>query len=339
MMNAPRCGFKDKTFQDYVLEGSRWNKNHLTWRVTKYPSSSWWTNAEVDTEMENALQFWSDNANLKFSQYIGSGKPDIEIRFEAGSHGDYDPFDGRGGTLAHAFFPQFGGDAHFDDHEYWTKSGHWGTNLLQVSAHEFGHSLGLSHSRVQNALMAPFYAGYTPNMRLHDDDVRGIQALYGRPAGPKPKPTTTTPKPSQVPDLCTDSKIDTIFATGDDKYYVFQGDHYWQLAKGEDSVMNGYPRKIADDWPGLPNDIDAAVTWTENKQTYFFKGDTYWKFNNKKPQPGYPRKISVGWPGIPNDVNAGIIEYVTIEIERYFTSPFNFSTCLGWQWPDLFLQG
>lgn len=54
-----------------------------------------------------------------------------------------------------------------------------GTNLFQVAAHEFGHSLGLSHSSVQNSLMAPFYRGYNPTFILDSDDIKGIQYIYG----------------------------------------------------------------------------------------------------------------------------------------------------------------
>lgn len=44
-----------------------------------------------------------------------------------------------------------------------------------MAAHEFGHSLGLSHSDVRSALMAPFYRGYDPAFQLDQDDIQGIQ--------------------------------------------------------------------------------------------------------------------------------------------------------------------
>lgn len=89
------------------------------------------------------------------------------------------PFDGPGGVLAHAYFPQ-DGRAHFDEDETFTHGTHSGVNLLWVAVHEFGHSLGLEHTNIWGAIMYPYYTGYVPDMKLHSDDIAGIQYLYGK---------------------------------------------------------------------------------------------------------------------------------------------------------------
>lgn len=84
---------------------------------------------QVDQEIEKALSVWTEYTDLTFTQKR-SGKVHIDISFLKGEHGDGDPFDGSGGTLAHAFFPVFGGDAHFDDAENWTKGSFRGESAL-----------------------------------------------------------------------------------------------------------------------------------------------------------------------------------------------------------------
>merc|ERR1712123_13429 len=252
-MRKPRCGVKDiighgataRRKKRYVLQGSRWEKKKLTWRVEKYPSRSRLTKLEISREIEKAFSLWEDVSGLQFSLKT-FGPVDIEIRFESYEHGDGDPFDGPGKTLAHAYFPQFGGDVHMDDTERWTINTYDGTNFLQTMTHELGHSLGLSHSDVSDAIMAPFYKGYKPDLTLDKDDIRAIQSLYGQHIS---KPT---PKPNHLPrpnnELCSDSSIDSIVRTTAGNSYVFKEDKYWKLT--ENSVAEGYPRQISLDWPG-----------------------------------------------------------------------------------------
>ena len=125
--------------------------------------------------MQRAFKMCEKGMPLKFTKQK-SGQVQIEIRFERISQKDRDSFDGRGGTLAHAFFPVYGDDVHIDDDEDWTVNTARGTSLLMTTTHELGHSLGLSHSNVRSSIMAPFYRIYEPNLALKADDVRGIQA-------------------------------------------------------------------------------------------------------------------------------------------------------------------
>jgi len=181
--DIPHKGFK-MTWEPAEKVGSchpcaePWSKKQLTYKITKYPAKKWeLSDAVVDKEIAKAFKVWSDVANIKFTP-VRNHNIDIEILWGAGDHGDGEDFDGEGGVLAHAYFPEIG-DTHFDDHEKWTLKGDDGINLLQVAAHEFGHSLGLDHSKNQEALMAPFYAGYKPEFQLHDDDIARMRVLYG----------------------------------------------------------------------------------------------------------------------------------------------------------------
>lgn len=99
------------------MPGSRWKVKELTYKISKYPKNI--AKGEVDTELDKAFMVWSGYTDLKFTAKR-AGQVHIEVRFEKGEHGDGDPFDGPGGTLAHAYFPVYGGDAHFDDAETWS---------------------------------------------------------------------------------------------------------------------------------------------------------------------------------------------------------------------------
>ena len=227
-----------------------------------------------------------------------------------------------------------------------------------MAAHEIGHSLGLGHSEINEALMAPFYSGYDPNFMLHYDDVRGIQSIYGPPSTtPRPTTTTTTPRPERTPagttprptsssttqatttttqqtntdlaDLCATGTFDAItqhaYEDGSIKTYVFKNDYYAELSEGQ--VMPDYPKKITEGWPGLPNDIDAAIyweatyntylVWTDDgwsrveklvspARTYFFKGSQYWRFRNGQMDAGYPLDIGDEW-GLPDNLDGAFV--------------------------------
>ena len=82
------------------------------------------------------------------------------------------------------------------------------------------------------------------------------------------------------------------------RYYKYYGNRY---VKGPTSIENyGLTADL--------RDMDAAITFPGNGQTYFFKGDKYWKFDerNKALAPGYPKLIKLFWRGLPDNIDAAL---------------------------------
>lgn len=163
----------------YSTFGVPWSDGVLTYRFDNgtpdVPGSS------EEAAFLQAFDLW-EAACSELSFVPTGGSADIHISFESGSHGDGNAFDGHGGVLAHAFAPSqpLSGDAHFDEAEHWSIDQPTPTDrvdLVTVAAHEIGHSLGLGHSADPDALMYESYFG--AHRWLHDDDVDGIQDLYG----------------------------------------------------------------------------------------------------------------------------------------------------------------
>uniref|UniRef100_A0A665X9E0 Matrix metallopeptidase 17 n=1 Tax=Echeneis naucrates TaxID=173247 RepID=A0A665X9E0_ECHNA len=131
LMKTPRCSLPDVSEAEVTMgrrkrsltPQNKWNKRHLSWRVRTFPKDSALLGRDtVRALMYYALKVWSDIAPLNFHEVAGNDA-DIQIDFTKADHDDGYPFDGPGGTVAHAFFPgeRFtAGDTHFDDDEAWT---------------------------------------------------------------------------------------------------------------------------------------------------------------------------------------------------------------------------
>ncbi|XP_006834014.1 PREDICTED: matrilysin [Chrysochloris asiatica] len=179
IMQKPRCGVPDVLEYSLFPGRPKWTSNVITYRVVSYTRDL--PQSIVDQLLAKAFNIWSSEIPLHFKR-VHWGKADIMISFARRDHGDSFPFDGPGKTLAHAFAPGdgIGGDAHFDEDEDWTDGSSSGMNFLYTATHELGHSLGLSHSSDPNSIMYPTYEDRdSKNFRLSQDDIKGIQELYG----------------------------------------------------------------------------------------------------------------------------------------------------------------
>ncbi|XP_071965060.1 collagenase 3-like [Antedon mediterranea] len=320
LMRSARCGFPDVIrLEDDGGEGSgdegiapeefktgrKWKKTVLTYRISAYTKDL--PPEVVDDALRRAFQVWSDVTPLVFIKE-DSGKVDIEVSFTGLRHTDRFYFDGKGGTLAHAFQPtgwgDLDGDVHFDDSETYTVESKKGTNLFQVAAHEIGHALGLSHSKDSSALMAPYYKGYIAAYRLPIDDVMGIQSLYGKNSNPpNPKPTYTV----KEPDACS-KEFDALLNMGD-LLCAFREDKLWLIRRTGDRNTVITTDKLEGDLitNHLPitGPFDASYQRKSDEMVILLKGRTLYEYNintNTYTQKGL-RTISTS---LPSSIDAAL---------------------------------
>ncbi len=200
---------------DYVLASSGWSKDSSGIVSLQYYFQTLTEKldaATVESEVLRAFQEWERYAPIQLTAaQTATAARTIAILFARGAHGDNYPFDGPGGTLAHTFYPapmnaeSIAGDMHLDADEPWGVGS--GTDLYSVVLHETGHALGLGHSDMPGAVMYPYYK---VNTALTEDDIAGIQALYGAalsgsgdPGSTDTTTTTTASGPTLGPPTTT----------------------------------------------------------------------------------------------------------------------------------------
>ncbi len=188
---------------EYGSYGTRWRKSNLTYGFVNHTPDL--TVAAQEAAIAHALNTWGSVTPLTFTKvadcdlpfnHADCETPDIRIQFGGGDHGggpDDPDFDGPGNTAAHGFYPppnglSAAGDLHLDEAERWSTTGN-GVDLQSVALHEFGHSLGLTHATSAQCPLRPgpnrpIMCGVLIGIdrSLAQDDVNGIQSIYGRPA-------------------------------------------------------------------------------------------------------------------------------------------------------------
>uniref|UniRef100_A0A8C1XTQ5 Matrix metallopeptidase 19 n=1 Tax=Cyprinus carpio TaxID=7962 RepID=A0A8C1XTQ5_CYPCA len=321
-MRQPRCGVEDP-FNQKSLKYRRFGGEHLLPDCLIIQSTF-----STRFAIRSAFKYWSDVTPLIFKE-INYGPADIQISFHK-RDGCPSPFDGPGHVLAHAEAPP-SGIVHFDEDEFWTEGKYYGSNLRIVAAHEIGHALGLGHSQYSSALMAAHYTGYQANFRLHIDDIRGIQAIYGKRLSSTTTaddiyavtyPTTMAPFPrSEMLDPCT-AKLDAILLGPSRKTYAFSGDYVWTIT----NMGHNSPVKISLLWKGLPGNLNAAVYSPRTNKTYFFKGENVWRFTNYRLDYRYPKPLK----RIPANIDAAL--YYEKNKKIFFFKLINPLHIGLWQW-------
>jgi hypothetical protein len=204
-MTGPRCGCPDvidpdnpehadfERMVDFTQNAenlAKWNKSGISYWIDSYVGGL--TKTAQQAIIAGAFKAWDDVCGIGISAAKSPQTADLIISTGQGSRSQ---FDGPGGTLAWAYLPD-GRDRQllmkFDLGETWIDNpNNRGIAMFNVACHEFGHMLGLEHSKVEAALMAPYY-NVNVAVPQWNDDIPRAQARYGKDTANPGTPTIPT---------------------------------------------------------------------------------------------------------------------------------------------------
>ncbi|GAC20450.1 hemopexin repeat-containing protein [Paraglaciecola arctica] len=190
--------------------------------------------------------------------------------------------------------------------------------------------------------LAATYGGYsnnpTNNKMYFFDNNRYVRWLSANSKMDKGYPASIVNNWPGVPGNL-DASLYAGYSSGafNNKIYLFKNKQYWRWNLETRKLDSGYPKLIQNGWPGLPDNIDAAVyggysASSRNNKLYFFKGAYYYRWDIEKDvlDAGYPKLISANWPGLPNGLDMAV--YAGVSTQDRDNKLYFFKGNRYWRW-------
>ncbi|CAF0814873.1 unnamed protein product [Adineta ricciae] len=362
-MNRPRCGLPDKPLAQSKapsqLSNYIWKRSSLTYSLRNFPSQI--TQVNTDRIIREAFDAWLIHIPLEIQQVCSTCNADFVLEFAQSDHRDNYAFDGVGGTLAHAFFPE-DGRVHFDADEEWTELFNGvGNNLYLVAVHEIGHALGLDHVYNTESIMYPSYQLMKKSNVVPSIDRRQIQTLYGQkqssPTTATRKPTITTTTTTRRSIITTKPSVtvpsgglhprcrrflDVAFGHPDGTLHTFDAGVLWRYLPNEHR-WDGRTQTFQQVYARLPKRLSAGVYDPNRQKVMIFAGRNIYQYDIDHQHRAQYRSGGVLPRNLQNSVVGAIyykraIYIITAQTIRLFEPDSNYRSSserdLSEEFPD-----